>query len=437
VNPRPANGSARFLLALSFVAFVSLGLPDGILGVAWPSMRATFALPLDALGPLLVSTTAGYVASSFLAGRLLARMTVGTLLALSCGLTAASLFGYAAAATLAPSQAAQPAPSPAQPAGDVEAWAVVIAFGALAGIGAGAIDAGLNTYVAANHGPRTLNLLHAFYGLGATAGPAIMTGVLVAGASWRSGYVVVASAQVLLALAFLATRTRWPSTGATAASAPPAPPLAATLRLPAARLSVVAFFVYVGLEASAGAWLYSLLHEARGIPTATAGSAASLFWGGLLAARLVFGLLVPDAHHSRALPVLATAVIGAAAVLLATGPGVALAATATAILGFACGPVFPSLIATTARRLGADHAANGVGVQIAAAALGQSLVPAAIGVAATGWGLEVLPAALAALAGVLLVVLYLVDRPALTDAIPPAPAPHAPAARRRAPSRRT
>src|SRR5262245_45667173 len=168
------------LVALSFLGFASLGLPDGVLGVAWPSMRRDFGLPLDALGTLLVSTTAGYVTSSFLAGALLRRMSVGLLLALSCLTTGATLLGYAAAPV----------------------WAVVVALGASAGLGAGAIDAAINTFAATNFAPRTLHLLHAAYGIGTTAGPLWMTSVLMSGYGWQRGYLAIGAVQLLLALGF-------------------------------------------------------------------------------------------------------------------------------------------------------------------------------------------------------------------------------------------
>jgi fucose permease len=143
------DASGRTLIPLSFLAFVALGLPDGVLGVAWPSIRGAFGLPLDALGALLVTATTGYVVASFSSGWLLARFSVGGVLASSCAVTAASLLGYASSPT----------------------WPAMVACGLVAGLGAGAIDAGLNTWVAAAHGARMLNLLHACYGLGTSAGP--------------------------------------------------------------------------------------------------------------------------------------------------------------------------------------------------------------------------------------------------------------------------
>jgi len=163
--------SSPLLIVLAYVSFISLGLPDGLLGVAWPSMRGFFHLPLDALGALLVAYTTGYLLSSCSSGRILARINVGSLLTLSCLATAASLLGYA----LTPW------------------WGIVVALGVLSGLGAGAIDAGVNTYVATRYSTRMVNWLHACYGIGAASGPVIMTSVLAAGSAlalglWHCGH---------------------------------------------------------------------------------------------------------------------------------------------------------------------------------------------------------------------------------------------------------
>lgn len=375
------------LLLLSFVAFISVGLPDGLLGVAWPSIRATYLLRLDALGALLISTTVGYVTSSFLSGPLLARMNIGVLLALSAGATATSLFAY----TVAPT------------------WAVMVAFGTLAGLGAGAIDAGLNTFVAQSYSARTLNMLHAFYGLGTTAGPLIMTGVLTASLPWQRGYAIVAAAQVALAVCFMATRSLWPPalSAADRAAAPPAS-ASSTLRLPAAWLGVAAFAVYVGVEATAGAWVYTFLSEGRGLSMSAAGTGVSLFWGGLMSGRVVFGLLPSARHPARLLRWCIGGVVLAAAVLVVDS-GSVWSFAAVAVLGFASGPIFPSLIATTSVRVGAAHTPNAVGFQVAAAALGQSLLPAFVGVVAQRLGIEIVPVGILLAGLVLLVVCELMS----------------------------
>jgi fucose permease len=378
---------SRFLIVgLAYLSFVSLGLPDGLNGVAWPSVRATFNLPLDALGALLVMFTLGYLVSSFSSGRLLARMSVGTLLASSCLATAVSLIGYAL----------------------VPAWWMMVALGVVAGLGAGAIDAGLNTFAATQFSARMVNWLHACYGIGAATGPAIMTSVLAAHQPWQRGYQVVGGWQLLLAICFALTRRWWPNPNATGkasgmVSVPPASSLS-TLRLPVVWLSIAVFFIYTGIEAAAGVWAYSLLTESRGVSMVQAGTWVSVYWGGLTLGRLLSGLVVGFMPVRMLLRHCIIGVaIGAALVWLNVTNLFSL--MGLGLMGLASAPIFPSLIATTPTRSGEKHTANAIGFQIAGAVLGQSLLPALVGVAAHRLGLEVVGPALLA-AALLLLALY-------------------------------
>jgi len=381
------SSRSRLLLVLAFIAFISLGLPDGLLGVAWPSMRGSFGLPLDALGSLFISTTIGYVTASFMSGAILRRMRLGTLLALSCALTACALIAY----SLAP------------------AWELIVAFGVITGLGAGAIDSALNTFAAHHYSPRAVNMLHAFYGLGTTIGPALMTAVLLANAGWQRGYLIVGVAQLVLAAGFIATRQLWPIESSDAEAHASRSELATTLKLPATQLSVLVFILYCGLEASTGAWLFTLLHEGRGVATATAGTAVSVFWGSLMAARIVFGLVQVHSPLSRALIMSMSAILVATIVLTAIDhPFVSMAAGA--LIGFACGPIFPWLIAETPQRLGSEHGANAIGVQIASAAIGLTLAPTLIGAVGDSFGVNAIPRGLIAIAALLLVAFVALDR---------------------------
>jgi fucose permease len=378
-----SHRSGFLLIGLAYLSFVSLGLPDGLLGVAWPSMRAFYKLPLNALGTLLVMFMAGYLLSSFSSGRLLARLNVGSLLALSCLATAVSLLGYA----LTPW------------------WWLMVALGVLAGLGAGAIDAGLNTYVATRHSARMVNWLHACYGIGAASGPVIMASVLNAHHPWQWGYGLVGLGQLLLAGCFGLTRHWWPSASTTSdmPTATPGTSTGDTLRLPVVWLSMNVFFVYTGLEAAAGTWAYSLFTEARALSAMTAGMWVSIYWAALTVGRLLAGLAVSVVPVRLMLRLcIISLALGAALVWLA--PTSRLSFLGLALMGLASAPIFPSLIATTPERLGAAHTANGVGLQIAAAVLGQPLVPGFIGVLAHHLSLEAVGPALLTTALVLLVL---------------------------------
>jgi fucose permease len=374
------------LVGLAYLSFVSLGLPDGLLGVAWPSIRTFFQLPLDALGTLLVTFTIGYLVSSFGSGRILSRLSVGTLLTLSGLATAASLLGY----MMAPR------------------WGIIVALGGLAGLGAGAVDAGMNIYAATHFSARTVNWLHACYGVGATIGPAIMSGVLMANYPWQWGYGIVGLWQALLAVCFGLTRRWWLTDNPAQGASAPAPVCAAsygrTYRLPVVWWSMSVFFIYTGLEAAAGTWAFSLFYEARGIPLHTAGTWVSVYWGALTVGRFLSGVavsIVPIRLFLR------FCIVGIAlgAMLIWLHLNSLLSCLGLTLMGLASAPIFPSLIATTSDRLGGAHTAHGVGLQIAAAVLGQSLVPSFIGVLARHLGLEIIGPSLLA-TSLLLLLLY-------------------------------
>lgn len=385
------------LVGLAYAAFISLGLPDGLTGVAWPSVRATFGLPLDALGAMITCSGIGYLVSSFSSGRALTRMGVGWLLILSCLATAVCLIGY----SLAP------------------LWALIVGLATLGGLGAGAIDAGLNTYAAENFRPRTVNWLHACYGLGAASGPIIMSGVIGAGLSWRLGYAIVGAAQVLLAGCFLLTRREWHAHAEESQAAPaPGAPMLQTLRLPAVWLSILLFFLYTGLEVAAGQWLYTLLTEARGLTPVLAGTAVSVYWGSLTVGRLLSGAVV---EHMRVRTLLWLCMLGAAlgALLIWLNLAVWVAFVGVALLGLALAPMFPSFIALTPGRMGATHAANTVGFQIAAAMLGGASLAGGFGLLAGRAGLEALGPFLLAAALLLAGVFELLERRAPASEAPP------------------
>src|SRR4051812_38610707 len=218
------------LLALACLGFVSLGLPDGVNGVAWPSVRDAFSLGSGALGAVSVALGTGYVLSSTFAGRLVNRLGVGGVIAGSSALAAAGMAVHAGA----------------------PGWTAFVAGGALVGLGSGAVDAGLNAFAARTFPSRHVTWLHACYSVGATLGPLLMSAAIQRAGSWRLGYAAVAALLAALAGGFLATRRAWgepaPSPRSSAGAA------TETLRHPLARLQFAAFFVYTGLEVLFGQW---------------------------------------------------------------------------------------------------------------------------------------------------------------------------------------
>lgn len=371
------------LILLAYIAFIALGMPDGLLGVGWPSMRADFSVPLDALGLLLISGMIGYLTSSFFNGKLLAFLGVGKLLVASCALTGAALIGY----TLVPE------------------WWMMVALGVFSGLGAGGIDAGLNTYVAANFGERLMQWLHASYGIGVTLGPIIMTTALAAWNSWRIGYAVVGGFQILLATGFTLTLPMWNQHTTTTADTKKLTdyktPFLETLRQSRVWLSLSLFMLYTGMEISLGTWAYTLLTESRGIAPEAAGLWAGSYYATFTIGRILAGLYARKAGvNTIVFASLAGALMGV--ILLWWNPSQWVSLAGVALTGFAIAPIFPAMVSGTSARVGKRFAANTIGMQMAAAGLGGSLLPGLVGILARRISLEMIPVCLLALVALLL-----------------------------------
>src|SRR5512139_3193425 len=362
------------LIVLAFVAFIALGLPDGLLGVGWPSIRAGFAVPLDAIGMFLFAAVAGYMTSSFFSGFLLARVGVGRMLAGSCFLTGFALIGY----TFVPQ------------------WWMMVVLGVFAGLGAGAIDAGLNTYVAANFSERIMQWLHAFWGVGITIGPLLMTIGLSTLNTWRFGYQVVGVFQIGLAICFVLTIAMWNRHKAAADQAPEKKltdyktPLRETLRQPRVWLSMMLFFLYVGAEGGLGTWTYTLLTESRGVDVTLAGFFAGSYWFTFTIGRITAGMFANRVGVNRlVLGGLIGALVGAG--LLVWNPSQISNVLAVAVIGFSIAPIFPAMISGTRARVGEHYAANTIGMQMTMTGFGAAIIPSLMGVLARQISLEIIP----------------------------------------------
>jgi fucose permease len=397
-HPPPAASPVRAVrtsvLVLAYFAFISLGLPDGLLGVGWPSIRSEFGVSTDAVGLLLFVGMVGYLTSSVVAGFTIARIGVGPLLAGSTALASIALAGYALSPGL---------------------W-LMVGLALIGGFGGGGVDAGLNAYAAGAFGPRHMNWLHAFFGLGVAIGPIIMTAVIGSGNSWRLGYGIVSTAQALLALAFVLTLRAWnertpgaePAAAKRTAPARVPVPVGQTLALPALWISVVAYAVYVATEVAAGLWAFLLLTESRGVGRTVAGLCVSGYWASLFVGRLFQGVV---AERLGTVRVLVGSMVGMllGSVLVAVPAGW-LAAVGLFVIGFSAAAVFPLLTLTTADRVGAAHADRAIGLQLAGSSLGAAIIPAGIGVLLSRVSVEALGPALVGLSLLLLALYGVVSR---------------------------
>jgi len=384
VNPK----RKYLLLAIAFGGYILLGMPNGLLNVAWPSIRDTFGLSLDALGVLLAATSAGYILSSFNSGFLIARLGTAPLLTSSSVLIGLGALGY----TVAPN------------------WWTMVAFGLLLGLGNGLVDAGLNIFIAEHYETRHMNWLHGFFGIGATLGPVIMGAILRAGQSWRWGYVLVVVLEVVVIACFIATRKWWgASTEAKTQEvhgprpAVQAGPLA-TLRLPVVWLGILLFMTHTGAELTAPQWAYTLFTETRMVDPTVASFWISVFWGSLTLSRLVLGALSDRIGVDRLLRLCMIGIVLGAG-LLWWNPTQLISFLGLTAIGAGVALLFPSLISLTPRWVGPAHTANAIGFQVAAGSIGMSILPGIAGILAQRLSLEVIGPILF-VAGLLILLLF-------------------------------
>ena len=379
------SSSRPFLLFICYLGFISLGLPDTLIGVAWPSVRETFGLQQASVSWIFIGGGCSYFLSSFFAGRFLKIFNIGVLLALSSGLVALSGFNYWAAPI----------------------WTLFALGALLHGLGSGAIDAGLNHYVAHHFSARHMNWLHACYSLGAMLGPILMTAAITRAQSFRLGYLIVAIILSVLSVLFFATRKKWNNnaTPETTAEAQPAAEISASraLQHPIVWLQIIVFFIYTGLEVALGQWAFTVLTDNRNIPPATAGGWVTLYWAAILAGRILFGFIV-DRIGIDLLIRLSTlaALVGAA--LFTWNPHPLSSPIALALSGIGLAVIFPLLMTRTPQRLGKPIAAHAIGFQVAAAMLGAAALPSLAGLIAQHAGLHLVPATLLAMSLALLLL---------------------------------
>ena len=378
-TPAAAGAAERRSDVLALGSFVVLGLPDGILGTAWPSMRVTFGAPISALGLVLLLATAGSVLVTAFVGTLIQRLGVPALLAVAGSCAALGAAGYA----LAPG------------------FGLVLGAAVLGGAAAGMMDAGLNTAIALSGRQRLLNLLHGFYGVGTAIGPLVVTAAILTG-SWRPAYLMLIVLDLVIAGSWLRQRRR-----DVPAPAPAGKTQAAGRRSDAqwsrrrygtvVAVGMSVFFLYTGLEVGAGQWEASFCRGHLNLSTSATGLATFGYWGALTAVRISLALVprpVPPRTVVRC--GLALAVIAAAVIWWQPGPAVTV--IAFALLGGALAGVFPALVTLTPIRIGERRAQHVIAWQVGAAAAGGAGVSALIGLLIGTTSLAVLGPSLTTLA---------------------------------------
>lgn len=368
---------ATFLLVIIYTAFISLGLPDALLGAGWPAMHTGFGVPIGYAGILQMIVSGGTIVSSLNSGRILRRFGTGRVTAVSVALTAAALFGFAFIPSF---------------------WWLIAAAIPL-GLGAGSVDSGLNSFVAAHYESRHMSWLHSFWGVGALTGPLVLSAFLKRGGKWQSGYFSIAVFQTILVAILVLSVPLWDKVRARKEQegvdpSSPHPGLFEIIRLPGVKFALLSFLFYCGVEASMGLWSGSFLVKVKGMDPASAASWVSSFYAAITLGRFITGFVTFRVKNVD-LVRWGSVVIGAGILLLLLPVPLPLTLAGIMLVGLGCAPIFPCMIHETPAHFGADKAPSIIGIQMAFAYVGTTLLPPFFGLVSNFTTLALLPVFLA------------------------------------------
>lgn len=363
----------HLLLAIIYLAFISLGLPDALLGAAWPSMYPQFDVPVYYAGIISMIIALGTIVSSLQSDRLTKKLGTGKVTALSVLMTAMALFGFATSHSF----------------GMLCLWAIPY------GLGAGSVDASLNNYVALHYESRHMSWLHCMWGIGASAGPYIMGYALTAGWGWNSGYHIIAVLQIVLTAILLCSLPLWKQRPAEVLQDGKVQNVKAlsireVLQLAGAREILVCFFCYCALEQTTGLWASSYLTLHKGVSADTAASFASMFYLGITVGRALSGFLTMKLNDVQMIR-LGEVIIGIGVLVMLLPFGQSLSLTGLILIGLGCAPVYPCVIHSTPAHFGADKSQAIIGIQMACAYVGTCLMPPVFGLIANHITVALLP----------------------------------------------
>lgn len=363
----------HLLLAIIYLAFISLGLPDALLGAAWPSMYPQFDVPVSYAGIISMIIALGTVVSSLQSDRLTKKLGTGKVTALSVLMTAMALFGFATSHSF----------------GMLCLWAIPY------GLGAGSVDASLNNYVALHYESRHMSWLHCMWGIVASAGPYIMGYALTAGWGWNSGYHIIAVLQIVLTAILLCSLPLWKQRPAEVLQDGKVQNVKAlsireVLQLAGAREILVCFFCYCALEQTTGLWASSYLTLHKGVSADTAASFASMFYLGITVGRALSGFLTMKLNDVQMIR-LGEVIIGIGVLVMLLPFGQSLSLTGLILIGLGCAPVYPCVIHSTPAHFGADKSQAIIGIQMACAYVGTCLMPPVFGLIANHITVALLP----------------------------------------------
>jgi fucose permease len=373
------------LLVIIYMAFISLGLPDSLLGSAWPVIYRQFDVPLSYAGIVTMIIAGGTIISSLLSARLTKKLGTGLIIAVSVMLTAAAMFGFSYSRSII----------------SLCFWAVPY------GLGAGAVDAALNNYVALHYKSRHMSWLHSFWGVGAMISPYIMGYCLINGSAWNLGYRTVAIIQAALTFVLFLSLPLWKqkkSTINSGESETAALSLFQALKIKGVKAVMFAFFAYCALETTAGLWASTFLVQYRDISAETAAVFASLFYLGITFGRFLNGFIADRIGDKRLIRLgIIVVIFGICLLILPFGVN-SLALTGLVIIGFGCAPIYPSIIHSTPDNFGKQNSQAIIGIQMASAYTGSTFMPPLFGLLAEHINVSLYPLYLLAFAVLMLLM---------------------------------
>ena len=373
------------LLAIIYLSFISLGLPDALLGAAWPTMYPQFEVPVSYMGIVAMIISACTVVSSLMADRLINRFGTGKVTAFSTGVTAMAMMGFFV----------------------TNSYWMLILFAIPYGLGAGCVDAALNNYVAVHYASRHMSWLHCMWGIGASVGPYIMGYALTAGQGWNMGYCYVGMLQLALTAVLLFTLPCWKQTGAGEPSkSQKSLSIPQILRISGVKEIMVAFFCYCALEQTAGQWASSYFVMKDGLSPEKAASFASLFYIGITVGRAISGFVTLKLNDTQMIR-LGQGIIGVGILVMLLPLGANATVVGLLLTGLGCAPIYPCVIHSTPTHFTAANSQAIIGVQMASAYVGNCLVPPLFGILANHFGAGLLPLYLG---GILLLMVLMHER---------------------------
>ena len=371
----------HILLVIIYLAFISLGLPDSLLGSAWPVMHMEFSVPISYAGAVSMMIAAGTIISSLLSDRLTRKLGTGRVTAISVGMTAAALFGFSISGTY---------------------WMTLL-WAIPYGLGAGSVDAALNNYVALHYASRHMSWLHCFWGVGASVGPVIMGAAITGGRGWNGGYRIISILQIILTAILVFSLPLWKGRGEEKKENEAAPlSLRQIIGIPGAKSVMVCFFCYCALEQTTGLWASTFLVLRWNVSAEQAATLAGLFFIGITTGRAISGFATFKFNDSQMVRI-GQGIMLAGIIIMLLPISKTLAMIGIVAIGVGCAPVYPSLIHSTPDHFGADKSQAIIGLQMASAYLGTCLMPPLFGVLANALSIGLMPFYLLALLALMIV----------------------------------